>query len=168
MTETDGARDLTDPRVNEAVWRAQDLLRAYASRDRAAIGGHLAHLEDDQLEWAGDVLTEFWNDVVDMFTGFQDAESLVRGVDAVAHSAPPEYEFAVTIAVRRLARGEAALEELVRGEEQQTRAGLHTLAAYTVAFLLLSLTPQRIEEQLDRAAEVIGVLGGLPRPYSVT
>lgn len=35
-------QDLTDPRMNEVVWRALDLLRAYAARDRTAIVGHLA------------------------------------------------------------------------------------------------------------------------------
>jgi hypothetical protein len=42
--------DLTDPRMNEAAWRALDLMRAYAARDRAAIVEHLAPLEADQLE----------------------------------------------------------------------------------------------------------------------
>ncbi len=32
---------------------ALDLMRAYAARDRAAIVEHLAHLEADQLEYAG-------------------------------------------------------------------------------------------------------------------
>ncbi|MFK0026195.1 hypothetical protein [Streptomyces sp. NPDC090798] len=42
--------DLTGPRMNEAAWRALDLMRAYAARDRAAIVEHLAPLEGDQLE----------------------------------------------------------------------------------------------------------------------
>lgn len=35
MTETTDT--FSDPRKNEAVWRALDLARAYAARDRAAI-----------------------------------------------------------------------------------------------------------------------------------
>ncbi|WP_328500726.1 hypothetical protein OG828_08835 [Streptomyces sp. NBC_00457] len=34
------------PRINKAVWRALDLTRAYAARDRAAI---IEHLEPDHL-----------------------------------------------------------------------------------------------------------------------
>ncbi|MGX5211016.1 hypothetical protein ACWKT3_20445 [Streptomyces violaceus] len=48
--------------MNEAAWRAHDLLRAYAARDRAAIVEHLAHLEDDQLEFAKGVVANFYND----------------------------------------------------------------------------------------------------------
>jgi hypothetical protein len=61
MTETHDFRDLTAPRMNEAAWRAHDLLHAYAARDRAAIVEHLAHLEDDQLEFAK-VGAHFCND----------------------------------------------------------------------------------------------------------
>jgi hypothetical protein len=35
--------------MNEAAWRALDLMRAYAARDRAPIVEHLVHLEADQL-----------------------------------------------------------------------------------------------------------------------
>ncbi|MFF9321445.1 hypothetical protein ACF1BP_27745 [Streptomyces sp. NPDC014735] len=48
--------------MNEAAWRAHDLLRAYAARARAAIVEHLAHLEDDQLEFAKGVVANFYND----------------------------------------------------------------------------------------------------------
>ncbi|RFU85484.1 hypothetical protein DY218_17035 [Streptomyces triticagri] len=53
--------DLTDPRMNEAAWRALDLMRAYAARDRAAVAEHLAHLEDAQLQYAGGVLITVYN-----------------------------------------------------------------------------------------------------------
>lgn len=45
--------------MNEAAWRA---LRAYAARDRAAIVEHLAHLEDDQLEFAKGVVANSYHD----------------------------------------------------------------------------------------------------------
>ncbi|MFF6787327.1 hypothetical protein [Streptomyces sp. NPDC012510] len=45
--------------MNEAAWRAHDLLRAYATRDRAAIA---EHLEDDQLEFAKGVVANFYHD----------------------------------------------------------------------------------------------------------
>ncbi|MFD4335872.1 hypothetical protein ACFWPP_01410 [Streptomyces anulatus] len=54
--------DLTDTRMNEAAWRALDLMRAYAARDRAAVVEHLAPLEADQLEYAGGVLITMYND----------------------------------------------------------------------------------------------------------
>ncbi|MFD9623589.1 hypothetical protein ACFWB2_41160 [Streptomyces virginiae] len=59
MSQTHDFQDPTDPRMNDAVWRAHDLLRAYAARDRAAIVEHLAHLEDDQLEFAKGVVANF-------------------------------------------------------------------------------------------------------------
>ena len=37
MTEFHDFQDLTDPRMNEASWRAHDLLRAYAARDHAVL-----------------------------------------------------------------------------------------------------------------------------------
>jgi hypothetical protein len=55
-------QDLTDPRMNEAAWRALDLLRAYAARDRAAVIEYLEHLEDDQLEFTAGVLANTYND----------------------------------------------------------------------------------------------------------
>ncbi|OIK01646.1 hypothetical protein BIV23_25840 [Streptomyces monashensis] len=57
-------RDLTDPRMNGASWRAHDLWRAYAARDRASVAEHLAHLEDDQLEFARGVTANFYNDTL--------------------------------------------------------------------------------------------------------
>ncbi|MFD3373722.1 MULTISPECIES: hypothetical protein [unclassified Streptomyces] len=59
-------QDLTDPRMNEEAWRAHDLLRAYAARDRAAIVEHLAHLEADQLEFARGVTANFYHDTLQM------------------------------------------------------------------------------------------------------
>jgi len=64
MTETHDFQDLTAPRMNEASWRAHDPLRAYAARDRAAIVEHLAHLEDDQLEFARGMSANFYNDTL--------------------------------------------------------------------------------------------------------
>ncbi|GGL18961.1 hypothetical protein Sme01_47650 [Sphaerisporangium melleum] len=52
--------------MNEASWRGHDLLRAYAARDRAAIIEHLAHLEDDQLEFAKGVSANFYDDALSM------------------------------------------------------------------------------------------------------
>lgn len=52
--------------MNGASWRAHDLLRAYAARDRAAIVEHLARLEDDQLEFARGVTANFYNDTLEM------------------------------------------------------------------------------------------------------
>jgi hypothetical protein len=66
MTEFHDFQDLTDPRMNEAAWRAHDLLRAYAARDRPAVAEHLAHLEDDQLEFARGVTANFQNDTLQM------------------------------------------------------------------------------------------------------
>jgi hypothetical protein len=40
----------TEPARQEAAWRALDLMRAYAARDRVGVVEHLAHLETDQLE----------------------------------------------------------------------------------------------------------------------
>ncbi|MFI6663212.1 hypothetical protein ACIBL8_47975 [Streptomyces sp. NPDC050523] len=100
--------DLADPRMNEAAWRALDLKRAYAARDRAAVVEHLAHLAADQLEYAGGVLITMCNDtfqVVLNATGRPCTPGNRHAdVDAEAHSAPAEHEFAVTAAARRLAR----------------------------------------------------------------
>ncbi|WP_177240033.1 hypothetical protein [Streptomyces monashensis] len=50
--------------MNGASWRAHDLWRAYAARDRASVAEHLAHLEDDQLEFARGVTANFYNDTL--------------------------------------------------------------------------------------------------------
>ncbi|WP_406472929.1 hypothetical protein [Streptomyces platensis] len=47
-------QDLTDPWMHKAAWRALDLTRAYAPRDRAAI---IEHLEPDQLEYTRGILS---------------------------------------------------------------------------------------------------------------
>ncbi|MGX1117458.1 hypothetical protein RKD37_002821 [Streptomyces ambofaciens] len=54
----------TDPRMNEAAWRALDLVRTYAARDRAGFVEHLAHLEVDQLEHTGGVLITMYIDTL--------------------------------------------------------------------------------------------------------
>ncbi|WP_326695519.1 hypothetical protein [Streptomyces sp. NBC_01766] len=64
MKNTQDFQDLTDPRMNEAAWRALDLMRAYAARDRVAIVEHLAHLEADQLEFTAGVLRNTYNDTL--------------------------------------------------------------------------------------------------------
>lgn len=72
--------------MNEASWRALDLLRAYAAGDRA-VAGYLVHLKDDQLEFARGVTVNFYNDNLQML---RDTErpyiptSLVREVDGLA------------------------------------------------------------------------------------
>ncbi|WP_331766027.1 hypothetical protein [Embleya sp. NBC_00896] len=40
--------------MNKAAWRALDLMRAYAARDRSAI---IERLEPDQLEYTGGILS---------------------------------------------------------------------------------------------------------------
>jgi hypothetical protein len=47
--------------MNETAWRALDLMRAYAARDRAGVVEHFARLEADQLEYAGGVLIAMYN-----------------------------------------------------------------------------------------------------------
>ena len=77
--------------MNEAAWRALDLMRAYAARDRARVVEHLAHLEADQLEYAGSVLITMYNDIrqVHNDTGCPcNPATVVREVDAVARFAP--------------------------------------------------------------------------------
>lgn len=170
MTETHDFQDLTDPRMNEASWRAHDLLRAYAARDRAAIVEHLAHLKDDQLEFARGVTANFYNDTLSMLrdTGRPYIPaSLVREVDAVARFAPAEHEFTVTTAARRLARGEVTMRELIDGGSLEVRDRIHTLAVYTLALLLVSFSRKRVQQMLDKAADMMGAIGGQPRPYSV-
>ncbi|MER7694766.1 hypothetical protein [Streptomyces sp. NPDC097610] len=93
--------DLADPRMNEAAWRALDLMRAYAARDRAAVVEHLAHLEADQLEYAGGVLIAMYNDTRHILTDTGqpcNPATVVREVDAVARLAPAEHESPVTAA----------------------------------------------------------------------
>jgi len=96
--------DRTDPRMNEAAWRALDLTHAYVARDRTAIVEHLADLEEDQLTFAGGVLITMYNDTREVLrnTGRpHNPATVVREVDAVARFAPTEHEFAVTTASRR-------------------------------------------------------------------
>ncbi|QIY67935.1 hypothetical protein HEP84_35800 [Streptomyces sp. RLB1-33] len=133
ITDTHDFQDLTDPRINEASWQAHDLLRAYAARDRAAIVEHLAHLEDDQLEFAKGVVANFNNDTRGVLrdTGRPHTPAtLVREVDAVARFASAEHEFTVTTAARRLARGEAKMQEVIGAMDVRDR--IHTLAVYTL------------------------------------
>ncbi|MFK0048661.1 hypothetical protein ACIQU4_32130 [Streptomyces sp. NPDC090741] len=105
--------DRTDPRMNEAAWRALDLTRAYVARDRTAIVEHLADLEEDQLTVAGGVLITMYNDTREVLrnTGRpHNPATVVREVDAVARFAPTEHEFAVTTAVRRKVFGLATAD----------------------------------------------------------
>ncbi|MEU8699492.1 hypothetical protein AB0C61_17860 [Streptomyces sp. NPDC048680] len=50
--------------MNEAAWRALDLMRACAARDRVAIVEHLAHLEADQPEFTAGVLRNTYDDTL--------------------------------------------------------------------------------------------------------
>src|SRR2546428_6641017 len=102
--------------MNEAAWRALDLMRAYAARARAAVIEHLAHLEPDQLEHTGDALITMYNDTGQVLNGTGrpcNPATVVREVDAVARFAPAEHEFTVTTAARRVARGEVKMQELM-------------------------------------------------------
>lgn len=167
MSQIHDFQDLTDPRMNEAAWRAHDLLRAYAARDRAAIVEHLAHLEDDQLEFARGVVANFYNDTRGVLrdTGRpHNPITLVREVDTVARFAPAEHEFAVTTAARRLARGEAKMQEVIDVMDVRDRI----LAVYTLALLLAVFSRKRVQNMLDHAAQTTEAIGGRPRPYSVT
>ncbi|WP_280881859.1 hypothetical protein [Streptomyces pseudovenezuelae] len=155
--------------MNEASWRAHDLLRAYPARDRAAIIEHLAHLEDDQLEFARGVSANFYDDTLSMLrdTGRPwILASLVREVDAVARFAPTEHEFTVTTTARRLARGEVTMRELIGGS-LEVRDRIHTVAVYTLALLLVSFSRKRVQQMLDKAADMTEAVGGHPRPYCV-
>ncbi len=102
--------------MNEASWRAHDLLRAYAARDRAANIEHPAHLEADQLEFTRGVSANFYDDSLSILrdTGRPWVPaSPVREVFAVARFAPTEHEFTVTTAACRLARGEVTMRKLI-------------------------------------------------------
>ncbi|AUY53547.1 hypothetical protein [Streptomyces sp. CB01881] len=150
MSQIHDFQDLTAPRMNEAAWRAHDLLRAYAARDRAAIVEHLAHLEDDQLEFARGVVANSYNDTRGVLrdTGRpHNPITLVREVDTVARFAPAEHEFAVTTAARRLARGEAKMQEVI--DVMDVRDRIHTLAVYTLALLLAVFSRKRVQNMLD-------------------
>ncbi|WP_225101719.1 hypothetical protein [Streptomyces sp. CoH27] len=148
---------------------AGHLWRAYAARDRAAVAEHLAHLEDDQLEFARGVTANFYNDTLQMLrdTGRPYVPaSLVREVDALARFAPTEHEFAVTTAARQLARGEVTMRELIDGGSLEVRDRIHTLTVYALALLLVSFSRKRVQQMLDKAADMTEAVGGQPRPYS--
>ena len=69
--------------MNEAAWRALDLIRAYAARDRAAAIEHLALLEPDQLEYTGGVLIAMYNDTRQVLHG---TATVVRAVGSVPNA----------------------------------------------------------------------------------
>ncbi|MFF3578608.1 hypothetical protein [Streptomyces mirabilis] len=91
--------------------------------------------------------------------------TLVREVDAVARFASAEHEFTVTTAARRLARGEAKMQEVI--DAMDVRDRIHTLAVYTLALLLAVFSRKRVQNMLDQAARTTEAIGGRPRPYSV-
>lgn len=153
--------------MNEAAWPAHDLLRAYSARDCAAIVEHLAHLEDDQLDFAKGVVANFYNDTRGVLRDLgrpHNPVTLVREVDAVARFAPAEHEFAVTTAARSLARGEVKMQEAI--DAMDVRDRIHTLAVYTLALLLTAFSRKRVQNMLDQAARTTEAIGGRPRPYS--
>ncbi|MET7529819.1 hypothetical protein [Streptomyces goshikiensis] len=105
--------DRTDPRMNEAAWRALDLTRAYLARDPTAIVEHLADLEEDQLTFAGGVLITMYNNTREVLrnTGRpHNPATVAREVDAVARFAPTEHKFAVATAARRKVFGLATAD----------------------------------------------------------
>ncbi|MGW1996509.1 hypothetical protein [Embleya sp. NPDC001921] len=158
---------LTDPRMNEAAWRALDLMRAYASRDRAAIIEHLANLEPDQLEYAAGVLITMYNDTREVLDDTErpcNPATVRREVDAVACLAPAEHEFAVAVTALRLANGEVKMQEVANTTEIRDR--IHTMAVYSLALQLAVFSRKGVQRSLDEAARMNEAIGG-PRPYSV-
>lgn len=88
-------------------------------------------------------------------------------IDAVVPFAPTEHEFTVTTAARRLARGEVTMRELIDGGSLEVRDRIHTLAVYSLALLLVSFSRNRVQQMLDKAADMTETVGGHPRPYCV-
>ncbi|WP_405021344.1 hypothetical protein [Kitasatospora sp. NBC_00070] len=115
-----------------AMWRAADLTRAYLTEDRAAVGKCLAGVEADGLDrllaWL--VLDHDW-----FFTELGEPAVPVLLIEAMAALAPPESEFAVTTAVRRVASGETGLAAAVEGLHHCVDQ-VHAVAVCTVVMLV--------------------------------
>ncbi len=130
----------------------------------------ILHLEADQLEFTRGVSANFYDDSLSMLrdTGRPWVPaSLVREVFAVARFAPTEHEFTVTTAACRLARGEVTMRELIDDGSLEVRDRIHTLAVYSLALLLVPFSLKRVQQMLDRAADMTEAVGGHPRPCCV-
>ncbi|MER5200280.1 hypothetical protein ACWD3J_36705 [Streptomyces sp. NPDC002755] len=91
--------------------------------------------------------------------------SFAREVDALVRFALAAHEFAVTTTARQLAWGELTMRVLIDGGSMDVRDRIHTLAVY--ALLFVSLSRKRVQQMLDRAADMTETGGGRPRSYSV-
>ena len=57
------------------------------------------------------------------------------------------------------------MRELIYAGSLEVRDRIHTLAVYTLA-LLVSISGKRVQQMLDKAADMTEAVGGQPRQYS--
>lgn len=150
-----------DPQLSEGIWRAIDLTRAYAVGDSEAVARHLAGLDTAMLELVFSWLVLRYDDALELM----DSTMEVRQINAVAALAPPEHEFAVTTATRRIADGECGMKDAVAGLPLLDR--IHAMAVYTVVTIQQQLGSVGALEFLDAAAQRATELG-MPRPYELS
>jgi len=124
-----------DPDMDVPMWRALDLQRAYAYRDRVVIATLLSELNETQLAHACTVLIGNYNDdlrgLSRLLRTDVSARALLREVDHAAALAPAEHEFAVTTAVRDVAHARTDMTTALAALDTVARA--HLLASYITA-----------------------------------
>lgn len=148
------------------MWRALDLQRAYAYRDRAAVAAVLGNLDERQLALTCSVLITNYNDDLRGLSRLQGADvsarALLREVDRVAAFAPAEHEFAVTTAVRDVAHARTDMTTALTNLDPADRA--HTLAAYMTAMNISAASRAKYQRRLRATVDITEQMGK-PRPY---
>lgn len=59
------------------------------------------------------------------------------------------------------------MRELIDGGSLEVRDRIHALAVHMLALLLVSFSRRKVQQMLDKAADMTEAIGGRPRPYSV-
>ncbi|WP_143132663.1 hypothetical protein [Amycolatopsis rubida] len=154
-----------DPALDVPMWRALDLQRAYAYRDRGVAATILDDLDGAQLGDLVGVLIDMHNqDLTDLSSlGAAVAVSALRSeFDQVAACAPAESEFAITTVLRDVAGG-ADMTAALKSLAPVARA--HLLAAYVTAMNVSAFGRAGCQRRLEATAEITEQDLGKPRPY---
>ncbi|MFD8609536.1 hypothetical protein [Streptomyces sp. NPDC059631] len=150
-----------DPQLVDAMWRANDLRRAYLDRDRARVAACLAGLAPGQIERVCGWL------ILDhdaLFRELGEPPLTVREIYATATAAPLDTEVAVAAAVQRVTAGETGIADAVDGLALLDQ--VHAIAIQTAVILLEALGRDGALERFDTMALEYERMG-YPRPYPI-
>jgi acyl-coenzyme A synthetase/AMP-(fatty) acid ligase len=154
-------RTAEDPWIVDAMWRANDLTRAYLARDRARVAACIVGLGGDRLER---VLIWLSLDHDALFTDLGEPSMGMSEAAALAALAPAEVEFATTTALRRVVTKEAGFLRALEGLAMLDQ--IHVLAICTAVMLLETYGRAGALERLDGQTAEYSRRGHL-RPYVI-